>query len=92
MELLPEWQMEIDQNASPTIRQQLRLGRRYPGIRYHGYRVPPDREDERISFEGFRLPKAEVPQPEAERLYTSLKPDLELSEIDDGDYWYFWWD
>ena len=92
MELLPEWEMEMRQNQSPSIREMIRLGRTYPGITFHGYRIGPAREDERISFEGFTLPKDSVSHREAERLAEELRPDLDPDDLDQGDRWYFWWD
>lgn len=92
MEQLPEWQMKLRQNESPSMRELIRLGDTYPGITFHGYRIGPAREDERIQFEGFHLPKVSVPYHEAERLMDDLGPDLDPVEIDQGDHWYFWWD
>lgn len=92
MELLPESQMELRQNESPSIREMIRLGHTYPGITFHGYRIGPVREDERIQFEGFYLPKATVSHSEVERLAEELGPDLDADDLDQGEQWYFWWD
>lgn len=92
MEHLPAWHLKQRQNESPTIREMIQLGFRFAGITFHGYRVPPDRDDERISFEGFQIPKSETNPSEIEQLYRQLSPDLLLDQMDDGDTWNFWWD
>jgi hypothetical protein len=92
-ELLPEWHSRQCQNMSPSVREMIQLGRDHPGTRFHGYRVPPEREDERISFEGFLLPVRGVPLNHITDLAEQLKPDEFCSWSCDGEPCYrFWWD
>src|SRR5436305_591314 len=51
IELLPVWQVDDRQNDAPSIGELLELGRGRPDIQYVGYRVVPERKDERIAFE-----------------------------------------
>jgi hypothetical protein len=41
------------QNDSPTMAAFSDLGAKYPHIRFHGYVIGPERNDERISIEGW---------------------------------------
>jgi hypothetical protein len=65
LKLLPEQNARDHQNAAPTFEQFVDLGREFPEIRFHGYRIDPSRGDERITIEGFLHPLGE----RAEALY-----------------------
>jgi hypothetical protein len=41
------------QNDSPSMAEFLALGRKYPGLRFHGYVIGQERTDERVSVEGW---------------------------------------
>jgi hypothetical protein len=56
LKLLPEANGRDRQNAAPTFAQFVELGREFPSIRFHGYRVPAHRSDERITIEGYLYP------------------------------------
>jgi hypothetical protein len=65
LKLLPEQNGRDRQNISPSFEQFVRLGREFPEIRFHGYRVPAHRSDERITIEGYLYPQGR----QAEGLY-----------------------
>jgi hypothetical protein len=44
------------QNDSPSMAEFADLGKRYPAMRFHGYIIGPERNDERISIEGWDAP------------------------------------
>lgn len=89
LERLPGWQELERQNESPTFGEMVRLGMKYPGTLFFGYRVVPEREDERIQLEGFLLPKEFAHHWFVEEIEERLKPDESCSW---GDHWRFWWD
>jgi hypothetical protein len=62
------------ENTGPTLRELVALGERYPSILFFGYRVAPERPDERIVLEGFYIPKEEV-KPGDIRSLNELMPD-----------------
>jgi hypothetical protein len=50
-DLLPEANRGDSQNDSPSLLQFAAM--ETPGIHFHGYRVVPQRDDERVTIEGF---------------------------------------
>ena len=73
--------------SRPTFEELDSMAERCPSISFQGYRVTPDRDDERITLEGLGVPSEDVT--DAMRAFVArLGPD-EMD--DDGDYWYVWW-
>jgi len=91
LDLLPPEQRDDRQNLSPTFLQFVELGEKFPGVYFHGYRVSPERSDERITLEGFYAPKEVA---EALRRECEYEPD-EWEAIDHPQLgWVIraWWD
>ena len=94
LKLLPEEHGRNRQNAAPTFEQFVQLGREFPSIRFHGYRVPTHREDERITLEGYLYPVGR----QAEVLFQHVcelvgEPDCYDEELFDGERMKrTWWD
>lgn len=76
------------QNASPSIHEFIQMSQKFPGMTFHGYRVYPDRNDERISIEGFNVPSQSVSRQALIEL-AKLGPD-ELDE--QNGVLRAWWD
>ena len=92
-EHLPESFLNRNQNFSPTVREMIAPGRDYAGTRFFGYRVSPEREDERISFEGFYLPAEHAHHWVVEELEERLRPDESHRWSYQGERCHrFWWD
>jgi len=53
LELLPPEQGEDRQNLAPSFAKLVELGEKFQEVYFHGYRVFPERSDERITLEGF---------------------------------------
>lgn len=56
--LLPKKQANDRQNDAPSFSQFVNMGVEHIRVFFHGYRVLPSREDERITVEGFYAPVA----------------------------------
>jgi hypothetical protein len=54
--LLPGFQKKDKQNDAPTFEEFVELGKKFPGMWFHGYHITSAREDERITIEGFYMP------------------------------------
>jgi hypothetical protein len=92
--LLPDWQAQVAQNESPTLAEFAALGEQYPRLVFFGYRVLPERSDERITVEGFRAEGLSAE--EARRLSEvgGRADEWEVLEDNATGTWqvYAWWD
>lgn len=84
--------LDEQQNESPTIREFLALGIRFPNdVTFHGYAVSTDRDDYRLSVEGLEVEGTR--SPELKRALNTLKKNREPDEMRrDDTFLRFWWD
>jgi hypothetical protein len=92
LELLPEFQKEDKQNDSPSFEEFVELGKDYPSMTFHGYRVTSERSDERITIEGFCCPTKDVTKKDL-GFFAGMHSD-EYDVLGEGDQEYvrLWWD
>jgi hypothetical protein len=94
LRLLPEGNRKNRQNIAPSFEQFIQLGREFPEIQFHGYRVPAYRSDERITIEGYLYPQG----PRADTLYQRVceianEPDThERTRFAGTSMMCTWWD
>lgn len=92
LDMLPAEQANTGQDHSPTFREMVALGERHPRIRFSGYRIVPERPDERISIDGFYLP-AEDATPDVVAEIEAYHPDeLEWEGREGRTFLRAWWD
>lgn len=91
LELLPPEQADDGPSeGGPSFSEMVALGERYGTLRFSGYRVLPERPDERIVVTGIDVPQGlldeilagvDTPEDPSQRRYC------------DGQWWYrIWWD
>lgn len=88
-DLLPEGNKADAQNESPTLSEFCAMD--VPGIHFHGYRVEPERDDERVTIEGFYC----LPEYSQQLLALCPKPPNEADTIKHpklGRVFRAWWD
>ena len=107
LRLLPPAQQDDAQNFAPSFKELVTLLAEVPGATLHGYRITPERSDERITAEGFEMPVAGPGDPRIERMVERLRQrvvvgigaDLtgnvtlpdEMGLTSQGTFW-AWWD
>lgn len=69
LKLLPEQHARNRQNVAPSFEQFIDLGREFPEIHFHGYRITAVRWDERITIEGYLYPDG----PKADALHQRVR-------------------
>ena len=80
--------LESTQNDSPTIGEFIDFMENHPGVLAHGYAVPIERYDYRVSLEGVRVP-SQFATPECLADFVDLCRDADNFSIRDGLYcWY----
>ncbi len=104
---LPEGALQITQNGSPTVGSILKAAADHPGeVTAHGYYVPSNRPDERVSVEGVYLARPDLSEGQAlDRLRDLVEEtggamDEGPTEFDLGSapwdpqllVWRAWWD
>ena len=91
LQLLPESQREEKQNDAPSFATFVEWGKEFGKVWFHGYRVLPERSDERISIEGFYAPR-HIAQELIQRC--RYKPDeyREIKHVTLGTVMRAWWD
>lgn len=91
LKLLPKAHEEDRQNNGPTWKRLVEVGLEFGQVWFYGYLVNDQRDDERVSIEGFYAPVAIAM---AVRKQLNCKPD-EWTEIrwgDIGQVMKAWWD
>jgi len=98
LELLPDEQKNDKQNFSPTFQEFIQWAEEINGnIWFHGYRIVPEREDERITLTGFYFKGSK----EENEIHKKLKTLDEINQPDEycliehpklGIVIYVWWD
>lgn len=84
--LLPGWQGDDRQNLSPTLRQFVEAGHRCPQMSFTGYRVVPERSDERVTIDGFVVPALVLPHESVRDLWTIASPSQAAINDDQPPY------
>jgi hypothetical protein len=73
------------------IREFVELGRRHPGMTFHGYRVAPERDDERVTLEGFDIAREECSAGCEEELEELGADDFYWREVGGRQVLRGWW-
>lgn len=88
--LLPKKNFKDRQNNSPTLEVFVKIARKFPNTLFTGYIIGPEREDERFTIDGVKIPLSDVkrvlPIIRKNQLY---KADEDYVE---GGYRVLWWD
>jgi hypothetical protein len=95
LQLLPKANVRDRHEGAPSFAQFVELGRRFPEVRFYGYRITPDRNDERITITGYYAPagkSADQVHRQARRFAHSQPDEYHPVEIEGEALMFAWWD
>lgn len=78
------------QNNSPTIREFLKFGNKYPDTTFHGYVISHDRDDYRVTIEGLTLKSNITPKTLTD--FSNLFYEADDFIVDSNGVLYCWYD
>lgn len=91
--LMPNAVADMHPNGTPSLRDFVAMSEIIPGMFFHGYVVTEVREDERVTIEGFYVPKSHKDAALRMAKTYGCEPDEWMRrDIEDAPYWYAWWD